>query len=181
MSDVQPTPPQPGPEMADTLLIVRGAFPSDAALQDAVGRLTLAGFDRAEISLPVPAGTPGAAAPEQGAENPDTADDDQQMRTMHTGMAGTAGAMLAAGVVVATGGAAIPAVAAAVAAGLAAGGVAHTVSRGANETRHEEREAAAGRGELFLEVRATTALKRSAAEAALREAGATRIERIVQT
>ena len=170
----------PGPPLAETVEEVRGFFTSDAALQDAVSRLTMAGFDRADISLPMPV-PPGEATPDQGAEDPHTEDDDRQMRTLHASLAGSAAALLAAGVVVGTGGAAAPALAAAAAAGLAAGGIAHTVSRGADEIQHEQREAAAAHGDLVLAVRVTDSAKRSEAEAVIRAAGATRVQSVVRT
>lgn len=170
----------PGPPITETVEEVRGFFTSDAALQDAISRLTMAGFDRADISVPAPVPL-GEATPDQGAEAPNTEDDDRQMRTLHASLAGSAAALLAAGVVVGTGGAAAPAVAAAAAAGLAAGGVAHTISRGADETQHEQREAAAARGSLVLAVRVADNAKRAEAEAAMRAAGATRIQSMVRT
>jgi len=181
MSEIESTTAKPGPPLAGTVQEVRGIFPNDAALQDAIGRLARAGFDRAEISLPVRAVPPGAATPEQGAENPNTEDDDRQMRTLHASMAGSAAALLAAGAVIGTGGAAAPAVAAAVAAGLAAGGAAHAVSREADSAQHERREMAAMQGELVLAARVTTDAKRRAAEAAMQQAGASRIEPVLRT
>ena len=180
MSQSESATATPGPPIAETVEEVRGFFPSDGALQDAISRLVMAGFDRTDISLPVPV-PPGEATPDQGAAEPHTEDDDRQMRTLHASLAGSAAALLAAGVVIGTGGAAAPAVAAAAAAGLAAGGVAHTVSRGANEAQHEERNAAAARGDLVLSVRVADTAKRSEAEAAMRAAGATRIHSVVRT
>ena len=175
MSDTETRTATPGPPIAETVMELRGFFPGDAAVQDAIGRLAMAGFDRADLSLPVPA-PPSQATPDQGAEEPHTEDDDRQTRALHASLAGSAAALLAAGVVIGTGGAAAPAVAAAVAAGAAAGGIAHTASRGADEAQHEEREAAAARGELVLAVRVADPLKQADAEAAMRAAGATRVE-----
>jgi hypothetical protein len=180
MSQSESATATPGPPITETVEEVRGFFPSDAALQDAISRLSMAGFDRADISIPVPV-PPSEATPDQGAEAPHTEDDDRQMRTLHASLAGSAAALLAAGVVVGTGGAAAPAVAAAAAAGLAAGGIAHTMSRGADATQHDERQAAAARGELVLSVRVPDSAKRSEAEAAMRATGATRIHSVVRT
>lgn len=174
MSDSETRTATPEPTIADTVTELRGFFASDAALQDAISRLTMAGFDRAAISLPAPVPL-AEATPEHGAEDPNTEDDSRQMRALHASLAGSAAALLAAGVIVGTGGAAAPAVAAAVAAGAAAGGIAHTASRGAEEEQHEQREAAAARGDLVLAVRLTDRLQQLDAEAAMREAGATRI------
>lgn len=175
MSDSQAGTAKPGPPIAAAVHEVRGFFPSDAALENGICALTDCGFDRADISLPTP-GALSEATPDQGAEDPNTDDDNRQMRTLHAGLAGSAAALLAAGIVVGTGGAAAPAVAAAVAAGAAAGGVAHTASRGAAEEQHERREAAAASGTLVLAVRVGDRIKQAEAEAAMREAGATRIE-----
>jgi hypothetical protein len=179
MSDARSDTATPGPPIAAAVQEVRGFFASDAALQDAIGRLTLAGFDRAELSLPaaVPA---GEATPEQGAGDPHTEPDDRQMRTLHASMAGAGAALLAAGVVAGTGGAAAPAVAAAAAAGLAAGGIAHMASRGADAVQHQEREAAAAHGDLVLAARVTDNIKRGEAETAMRAAGAIRVVSVVR-
>jgi hypothetical protein len=146
MSQSQTTTAKPGPALAEVVQEVRGIFPNDTALQDAVSRLTHAGFDRADISVPDPAAPPGVATPEQGAKNPHTEDDDRQLRTVHTSLAGSAAALLAAGAVIGTGGAAAPAVAAAAAAGLAAGGIAHALTREADKAEHEEQALAAALG-----------------------------------
>ncbi|MBV9735021.1 MAG: hypothetical protein JO209_03855 [Acidisphaera sp.] len=179
MSDSRSNTAAPGPPIAPTVQEVRGFFASDAALQDAIGRLTLAGFDRADLSLPaaVPA---GEATPEQGAADPHTEPDDRQVRTLHASMAGAGAALLAAGVVAATGGAAAPAVAAAAAAGLAAGGAAHLAGRGADAEQHEQREAAAAQGHLVLTARVADNIKRGEAETAMRAAGATRVVSVVR-
>ncbi len=103
------------------------------------------------------------------------------MRVLHTGLAGTAAALLAGGVVVGTGGLAAPAVAAAVAAGAAAGGVAFSISKGADQDLHEQREKLAAAGDLVLEVRVDSPAMQERAETTMRAAGATRIEPVVRT
>ena len=97
---------KPGPVLNPSIQEVQGVFPSDAMLQDAISKLTLAGFDRAAFSLPVTQPSPRTATPEQDASAPITDTDVRQARTMGTSMAGTIGAFVAAGAVVATGGAA---------------------------------------------------------------------------
>src|SRR4051794_16699529 len=49
-----------GPVLQDEVQEVQGRFPNDATLQDALSQLTLAGYDRADFSLPEeqPAGSP---------------------------------------------------------------------------------------------------------------------------
>lgn len=166
--------------IAGAILEVRGFFPSDSTIEDAMSRLRLGGFDRADMNLPR-AAPPSESTPEQGAEDPHTEDDNQQMRTLHAGLAGSAAALLAAGVVIGTGGAAAPAVVAAVAAGAAAGGVAHSVSHGADNDQHRQREAAAARGELILAVNVSDAARQAEAEKIMRAAGATSVDAVVRT
>ena len=176
MSGTQTDPASPGPGLPEAVDEVRGLFPSDSALQDAISRLSMAGFDRADISIPDAAPTTTAAVtPDQGAENPNTEDDSRQARTLHTSMAASVGAMAAAGVVIATGGAALPAVAAAVAGGAGLGAVTQGITGATDAAQHGSREQAASRGELALSVRLTSPAKRTAAEEAMRQAGATQV------
>jgi hypothetical protein len=163
-----------------TIHEVRGIFPSDAALQEAIAQLTLAGFDRADLSLPHATPWPEDATPEQGADEPTTEVDAQQARTLHTSGAAAVGALLAAGVTVATGGVAAAAAGAAVGAGAAAGAVAAALSRGDDSSQHEKREKAAAAGELILSVRTPNAAKEGEAEAIMRAAKATRVDTVVR-
>lgn len=159
--------PKRGPVLNPTLREVQGTFPDATAVEDAVGRLTRAGFDRAQISLPVP----GAATPEAG-EDPIMADDARQFRTLGSSTAAAAGAMLGAGVTVLTGGAAAAAVAVAAAAGAAAGGGV-LAATGARETARDEAHAArAAAGELRLAVTVQGDEDPARAAAILRDAGA---------
>ena len=57
-----------GPAMESLVQEVRGHFSTDAALQDALARLTLAGFDRASFSLPKDR-EDGTAVGNEGADN----------------------------------------------------------------------------------------------------------------
>lgn len=178
MSGPSTTPDKEGPSLGETVQEVRGCFPHDAAIQDAISRLSMAGFDRSEISVPDADPTPLHATPEQSAENPNTEDDSRQARTLHASMAGSIGAMAAAGAVIATGGAALPAVAAAVAGGLGLGAATEGVSRAADKVQHDTREEAAARGELLLSVHLRDPARRGVAEQAMREAGASRIDAV---
>ena len=173
---------KPGPVIGEEVKEVQAVFSSDAALQDAMGRLRSAGFDHADLSLPIAQPSAAEATPEQGAATPLSDDDSHSMRTLHTSMAGTVGAFAAAAAATAlTGGAAGVALAAAAAVGTGAGLVAHTASSAADSAQHEAREQAAARGELVLAVRTTDAERRSRAEALLREAGAVRVEPVTRT
>jgi hypothetical protein len=175
--------PQGGPSGAaagGTIREVQGVFPSDAALQQAIAQLTLAGFDRADLSLPHAAPWPEEATPEQGADEPTTEVDARQARTLHTSGAAAVGALAAAGVTAATGGVAAAVAGAAVVAGAAAGGVAAALSRADDSAQHEKREHAAAAGELVLSVRTPNAAKESEAEAIMRAAKATRVEAVTR-
>ena len=180
MSGPPTTPDKAGPALTETVQEVRGTFPSDQAIQDAISRLEMAGFDRAAISLPDADPLPAQATPEQGAENPEAEDDSRQSRTLHTSMAASVGALAAAGAVVATGGLALPAVAAAIAGGVGLGAAAEGISKASDKLQHDTREEAAARGELLLSVHLRDPAKQGIAEQAMREAGASQVEGIVR-
>ena len=169
--DTAPTGPSIAPEIAE----VQAVFGSDAALQDAMARLTVSGFDRADLSLPLAHPTRGEATPESGATDPTTQEDQSQARTLHASGAAAVGAMAAVAATLATGGAALVAGAAAVAAGTAAGGIAFGLTRADDNAQHADRELAAAAGELVLSARITSAAKQAEAEAAMRAAGALRV------
>jgi hypothetical protein len=172
--------PKPGPVINNSIQEVQGIFPSDAALQDAVGRLTRIGFDRASLSLPAASPSAAHATPNEGAANPDMEDDARQIRTLGSSTAATIGAAVGAGLTVATGGAALPALAAAAGLGLMAGGGVFAATTAASEAQHDERTDAAHHGELVLAVNLRNAGDAPKAEAAMREAGATRVESVTR-
>nr|WP_294508050.1 hypothetical protein [uncultured Rhodopila sp.] len=153
---------------------IRARFADADLMQDAVGKLSVSGFDRADISLPSATGASNPLAAESRPAS--TEEDARQSRTLGASLAGTAAALAAAGVTIASGGAAAPAVAAAVAAGGAAGGSTFAVHAAANKAEQQDRDARAADGDLILTVRAKTPEKQSAAEAILRAAGATTVE-----
>jgi len=169
-----------GPVINDRIQEVQGIFANDAALQEAIGRLTRAGFDRAALSLPAASPSPLEATPTAGAANPNTADDTRQSRTLHSSMAASVGAMIGAGVTVATGGAAAVAAAAALGLGAAAGGAVAAAHGVADAAQSLERNEAAGRGELVLSAAAPDALTVQKARAAMQEAGALRVEAVTR-
>lgn len=141
-------------------------------MQDAIGKLNLSGFDRADLSLPTDDSAAAAVAPAPAS----TEEDARQLRTLGASTAASVGAIAAAGITVATGGAAIPVIAAAVLAGGAAGGAAFAAQGAVNTATQEGREQQAAAGTLILAIRAATPGKRADAEAILRAAGATHIE-----
>jgi hypothetical protein len=163
------------PTLNPTVQEVQGVFPSEAAMEAAIAKLTLSGFDRAALSLPHTRPTPGTATPEQGADAPMTDTDMRQTRTMGTSMAGTIGALVAAGAVVATGGAAAVAAAAAAAVGAGAALTANAAGNVADSVQTEGRAEAAAAGTLVLSVAAPDAAKQSLAGQIMRDAGATKV------
>ena len=155
---------------------VRATFPSDAALRDAVSRLTDAGFSRERMILPDPDAANGSASPDATRENPKTETDQRQLRTLHSSTAAAAAAMAGAAVVVATGGAAAIAVAAAAGAGLAVGGGMIAVTNANDALEGASRDnAPAAAGALSLAVSTTGPDERTLAETAMRRAGADQV------
>ena len=159
-----------------TMRQMRATFDSADQMQEAVSKLSVSGFDRADLSLPSPALVEGTETAEAGTKPASTESDAQQARTLGASMAATAAALAAAGVTVATGGAAAPAIAAAVVAGGAAGGGVFAIHGASDKTEQTDRDTRAASGNLVLAVRAATEAKRAEAEAILRAAGATKIE-----
>ena len=157
---------------------VRGHFANSEQMQDAIQRLLVAGFDRADLSVPEQAPPVERSTPESGALPADTEDDARQARTLHTSTAAAMGALAAAGVTVATGGAAAPAVVAAVAAGAVAGGATFAVSSVANQQEQTELDVRASLGRLVLAVRAQDEAHGSEAHGILLDAGATDVEMV---
>jgi hypothetical protein len=158
---------------------VRATFANPDQMQDAVSKLSISGFDRADMSQPaenVASGHEGSLA--EASKPASTDEDARQARILGASTAGSAAALAAAGITIATGGAAAPAVAAAVLAGAAAGGGTFAVHEAADRNEQHTREAQAAAGGLVLTVHAKSAEKQKEAESILREAGATNVETI---
>ena len=119
---------------------VRATFDDPDEMQDAVARLEMSGFDRADLSLPEAMPPAERATPEAGARPVDSEEDARQTRTLHTGGAAAAVGLAAAGVVIASGGAAAPAVAAALVGAGVAGGIAYAATTVSNEDEQVDRE-----------------------------------------
>lgn len=152
---------------------VTAHFSDSDRLQEAVSQLSMAGFDRADLAIP----SGGGATPESSARPADTDEDARQARTMHTSTGASIAAMAAAGITIATGGAAAPAIAAAVAAGGLAGGGIFAISSAANSGEQDIRDQEAANGSLMLSVRAPTPQRQEQAETILRSAGGTDVVR----
>ena len=76
---------------------VRAAFGDPDAMQQAVARLEMSGFDRADLSLPEAMPPVERATPEAGAKPVDTDEDARQARTLSTSSAAAAAGLAAAG------------------------------------------------------------------------------------
>ena len=166
------------PALPDQVQELQANFPNDASLQAAMAQLEMAGFDRADLSLPDPHAV---------VDTPDSADaptgdiDRSQLRTMASGMAGTTAGFAVAGVLLATGGVAAP-VAAALGGVSALGTVLATsgASNAVDAAGAAARDALGAAGKLILAVRIRSPDLAAKAEAALREAGGTEITGIVE-
>jgi hypothetical protein len=168
------------PTINEAIREVQGIFPNDAALQDAIGRLTRAGFDRAAISLPAANPRAEQATPSAGADNPNTEDDTRQSRTLQTSMAASVGAMAGVGVTIATGGAAALAAAAALGLGALAGGAVSAAHQVADAAQDERRDARAATGTLVLSATAHDSDAVLKATSAMQQAGASRVETVTR-
>jgi uncharacterized membrane protein YphA (DoxX/SURF4 family) len=170
MDETEHDPAKPGPALTEVVHEVQGRFPNDAALQDALGRLTLAGFDHADFSLPDPSAE--TKTPDQGADAATDEIDKAQVRTMASGIASASAASLVAGVMIATGGAAAPVAAAAAATALGTAAATSGAGVAADQANASERDRLGAEGKLILAVRTATAEKVQQAIEAMRQAGA---------
>ncbi len=170
--------PKAGPGHEATVLEVQGLFPDDATMQDALSQLTLAGYDRADFSLPEDQPNKAASTPNEGAAPPTDDADKRQLRTMGSSMAGYAGAVAVAGATLATGGAAGLAVAAAAAVGIGTGAAANAAGQAADAAQVEERNRRGREGTLILAVRTTTSDQVNQVKTLMQQAGASRTEAV---
>lgn len=169
-----------GPGHEATVHEVQGVFPDDATMQGALSQLTLAGYDRADFSLPEEQAANEAATPNESAAPPTDDADKRQLRTMGTSMAGYAGAVAVAGATLATGGAAGLAVAAAAAVGAGTGVMANAAGQAADNAQVEARNQRGRDGRLILAVRTTTPDQVSQVSSLMQEAGALRTESVTR-
>ena len=174
-------------EAADDLSVyprVFAEFPDRAALERAAAQLeAAAGFRQEDMTQGSAGGetdNSGQVAPPD--EHPLKADA-RNLRQLGVGTGMAATAMAAAGVVVATGGAALPAVAAAAAAGGATAAAGEAIGKSAEPTEDgnatEAAQHPAGvKDHLALGVRAETEDKQAKAEEIMRSCGALRVWRV---
>jgi hypothetical protein len=163
---------------ATRLTEVRATFSDPSQMEAAAKELTMAGFDRADLSLP----TRGHSLQEPGSTGSskpvETDEDARQARTLGTSTAASAAALAAAGAIIATGGAAIPAVAGAVLAGGLAGGATFAATGSATGAEQQTREDQAASGRLVMSVRTMSADKVETAKAVLFRAGGADIQTV---
>lgn len=164
------------PDSISTPREVRATFASADQMQNAVSKLSVSGFDRADLSLPSPGLVQGTETPESGTKPASTESVAQPARTLGASTVAAAVGSAAAGIAVATGGAAVPAFAAAVIAGGVAGGSVFAIHEVAGMS--EQKKSRPPSCDLVLPVRAATDAKQPAAEAILRAAGATHIQAV---
>lgn len=140
------------PALKQSVQEVQAAFPNDAALEDAMGRLGLAGYDRSDFSLPHDR-EGGGGTPNNSADNPTDETDKRQLQTMGTSMAAFAGAAALAGATIATGGAAGVAAAGAAAVGAGVGAAAAAGGAAVDRAGVKDRDKKGAEGRLILAVR----------------------------
>ena len=169
-----------GPGLEATVHEVQGVFPDDATMQDALSQLTLAGYDRADFSLPEEQAANEPPTPNESAEPATDDADKRQLRTMGSSMAGYAGAVAAAGATLATGGAAGLAIAAAVAVGAGTGVAANAAGQAADAVQVEGRNQRGREGRLILAVRTTTPDQVKQVTGLMQQAGATKTEPVTR-
>jgi hypothetical protein len=177
MAQINPNavaPPKPVPTATEPHRIT-GRFASSDQMQDAMGRLTLLGFDRADLSISDGCVAGGVSAPGAEAKTAYTDEDAQQARTLHVSGAATVAALAGAAITIGTGGVAAAAIGVALVAGAAAGSGAVAATTVANDEERRDRDIMASAGALILTVQTKNTELHAKARAALRDAGATDI------
>lgn len=175
------TDPAQGPSHAVSVQEVQGHFPSDATMQAALGELTLAGYDRADLSLPEEQAAVASGTPSEGADNPTDSTDKAQLRTLGTGMAGYLGAVAVAGATIATGGTAALAIGAAAAVGVGGAAAAEVVGQAADKAQVAVRDQQGAEGRLILAVRVRSPEQSEQVTQMMRTAGATDVTPVTRT
>jgi hypothetical protein len=161
-----------GQDAAKAVPVVWGEFADEAARDRAAGLLRATGSERDDTASR-PATTDHDRPLDQPDEHPEEADL-RNRRQLGVGTAMAATAMGAAGLVIATGGALLPAVAAAAAAGAGTGVAGEAVAAAVSSTPGEETRPPPGDGPM-IGLRAPDEATRQAAESRLRELGAIQI------
>jgi hypothetical protein len=138
-----------------------GVLHDGESLEEAIGALASAGWDRAELSLlggqdllgtglgdqPAPARADDPAAPHGAAV---VKDDVRQMRTLTAGIAGTVAAFLAAGATIMSGGATLVAIIGAAVSGGGAAALVEAVGKGVDLRREDHLREQVAQGGILL-------------------------------
>jgi hypothetical protein len=162
------------PDTASTAHVC-GVFTDKDRLQEALSRLEGSIFQRADLSVRIPGRADDASYTNQ--ETPVREDDVRNLRQLGVGLSTAVAAMAAAGITIATGGAALPAVVAAAAAGGVTAGAGEAIGQAAAPRGESEQQEAADAGGVILMVHAPSADRQAKAEELLRACGATRVWR----
>ena len=107
---------------------ILASFENKDALESALSYLEGEAIPRAQLSVRHAANA--TEVPDDTGDEPLREDEHRNLRTLRTSTAGVIGAFAAAGAVIATGGAALPALGAAAAAGIGAGGLSEIAAQG---------------------------------------------------
>jgi hypothetical protein len=161
-----------GPFIGHKPKTITGHFSTDATLQDAIAQLALQGFDRADFSVPSEAQyvhTPEAV----GA--PGTEVDSRQLRTMISGLAMAAGALLGACIAIALGGTIWKLIMLTIALAAIGWGITNGVVTFLKNRDEQKREKLGRIGKLVLILTLRDPLKSSVARETMLNAGATEI------
>jgi len=164
-----------------------GTFQSPEALEDAIGALASAGWDRAEMSLlgpqhllaPEKEYVPDTSAVADDPDAPRTAvvgkDDVRQSRALWAGMAGTVGAFVAAGATILTGGTVLAAIIGAAALGGGAAAAVEAFGNKADDGREMFQDKQIDHGGIVLWVMLDGPHQETEARAIMERFGATDI------
>ncbi|MEO8715607.1 MAG: hypothetical protein ABI369_11395 [Acetobacteraceae bacterium] len=150
---------------------VLARFRSTEAMDRAIEKLKVSGFERGDLGLPEVDPPPERATDEAGSMAADTGTGAQQSRIFYSTVAGAIAAMIGA-LIAATQRGGIAAIAgAAIGAGIVVAIVAELVVRAFGNAAQKRREVTAAHGKLVLSVRTGSADRRERACTVLREAG----------
>ena len=160
--------------MSEMMQETQGWFPDNESLQAVIAKLVLARYNQTDFRLPDEhaAANSVASTLNKGTDAPETPIDHQQLRTLGTGMASYAGAAIAAGVVLATGGAAALVAGAAAAGGLGVAAISTGVGKAAYQVHVDEHDRDGAAGTLMLAVPVADQLQADEVAHIMRENGA---------
>lgn len=150
---------------------VLARFRSPEAMDQAIERLKVGGFERGDLGLPEIDPPPERATAEAGSLPADSGSGTQQYRVFYSAVFGAVAAMIGALIAATQRGGMAAIGGAAVGAGLIVGIVVELIVRSRGRATQRQREQAASRGKLVLSVRTGSAERRERACTILRDAG----------